>query len=96
LEKEPTVADLFNTSLSHLQDYLFTKLRIEPTSKVEVDYDKSHLTKIRKINDEDVLATPPFSILYFEIGSSLDNDDIIVEIRARHQEEKEEEVLFEG
>ena len=96
LEKDQRVAELFNTELSHLQDYLFTKLKIEPTSKVEVEYDKSCLIKIRKVNDVDVLATPPFSILYFEIESSLDNDDIIVEIRARHQERNEEEVLFEG
>jgi len=96
LEKDQRVAELFNTELSHLQDYLFTKMKIEPTSKVEVEYDKARLIKIRKVNDVDVLAPPPFSILYFEIESSLDNDDIIVEIRARHHEGKEEEVLFEG
>ena len=93
LEKDPRVDELFNADLSHLQDYLFTKLRIEPTSKVEVEHDKLHLLKIRKINDEDVLTPPPFSILYFEIESTLDNNDVIVEIRARYQDK---EVMFEG
>jgi DNA polymerase elongation subunit (family B) len=93
LEKDPMVAELFNTDLTHLQNYLFTKLKIEPTSKVEVEYDdKSHLIKIKKLNDEDVFAPPPFSILHFEIEPSLDADDIILEIRARN----EEEILFEG
>jgi hypothetical protein len=76
LDKDPRVAELFNTDLSTLQGYLFTKLSIEPTSKVEVEYDNSHLIKIIKTNDEDVLAPPPFSILHFEIESSLDDDSI--------------------
>ena len=55
LEKDPRVVQLFNTDLSHVQQYLFTKLKIEPTSKVEVQYDKneSRLIKITKINEED-------------------------------------------
>jgi DNA polymerase elongation subunit (family B) len=94
LEKDSRVAELYNTDLSHLQNYLF-KLRIEPTSKVEVEYDdKSHLRKIKKLDDEDVLAPPPFSILHFEIEPSLDSDDVILEVRARKEEE--EEILFEG
>jgi hypothetical protein len=67
LEKDPRIAELFNIDLSHLQDYLFTKLRIEPTSKVEVEYDdKSRLIKIRKLdNDEDVLVPPPIFYIAF-------------------------------
>ena len=96
LEKDQRVAELFNTDLSHLQDYLFSKLRIEPTSKVEVEYDddKSRLIKIRKLDDEDVLVPPPFSILHFEIEPSLDAGDIVLEIRAGKEEEGE--ILFEG
>ena len=33
-----------------------------------------------KLDDKDVLAPPPFSILYFEIEPSLDSDDIILGI----------------
>jgi DNA polymerase elongation subunit (family B) len=106
LEKDSRVGQLFNTDLFHVQQYLFMKLKIEPTTKVEVEYDKyeSRLTKITKINDDVELAVapPPFSILYFEIhtSSSLYNLDVahsndpITEIRARYQQEPE--ISFEG
>jgi len=82
------------------------KLKVEPTTKVEVEYDKdeSRLIKITKINDDDELAPapPPFSILYFEIHatSSLYNlgpqdfNEPIREIRARYQQEPE--ISFEA
>jgi DNA polymerase elongation subunit (family B) len=96
LEKDPRVVQLFNTDLSHLQQYLFTKLKIEPTSKVEVQYDKneSRLIKITKINEDLAAEPPPFSILYFEIYTlssyNLGADDLndpVTEIRARYQQE---------
>jgi DNA polymerase elongation subunit (family B) len=101
LEKDPRVTQLFNTDPSHVQQYLFTKLRIEPTSKVEVQYDKndSSLIKITKINEDDELgaARPSFSILHFEIRTksspyNFDTahlNDPIAEIRAKYQEEPE-------
>ena len=67
LEKDPRVAQLFNTDLSHVQQYLFTKLKIEPTSKVEVQYDKneSRLIKITKINEDDgSRATTIFNFVF--------------------------------
>src|SRR5947209_9968532 len=69
LEQDPRVAQLFNTDLSHIQQYLFTKLKIEPTSKVEVEFDKNdpRLIKMSKINEEDV-TTPP--IFYFGFRNS--------------------------
>ncbi len=98
LEKDPRVAQLFNTDLSHLQQYLFTKLKIEPTSKVEVQYDKNELRliKITRIIEDLVAEPPPFSILYFEIQTSspynfgaYDPNDPITEIRVRYQHEPE-------
>jgi hypothetical protein len=106
LDKDPRVVQLFNTGLSHIQQYLFTKLKIEPTSKVEVEYDtnESNLTKITKIFDDNEQASPPppFSILYVEIhmaSSSCnlgprDVNDPITQIRARYQQEPE--ISFEG
>src|SRR5439155_21232743 len=71
LEKDARVAQLYNTDFSHVQQYLVTRLKIEPTSKVEVEYDKnqSRLTKITKLDDDEKLsaAPPPFSIMHFEI-----------------------------
>jgi DNA polymerase elongation subunit (family B) len=103
LEKDPRVAQLFNTDLPHVQQYLFTKLKIEPTSKVEVQYDRneSRLIKAIKIDEDLVAAPPPFSILYFEIHTTSsmynlghDLNDPITEIRARYQHEPE--ISFEG
>ena len=96
LEKDPRIAQLFNTDLSHLQQYLFTKLKTEPTSKVEVQYDnkRSRLIKITKIEEDLAAAPPPFSILYFEIHTpspynfgAYDLNDPITESRARYQQE---------
>jgi DNA polymerase elongation subunit (family B) len=100
LDKDARVAQLFNTDLSHIQQYLFMKLRIEPSSKVEIEYDKddSRLLKINKINEDEV-APPPFSILYFDMHTSfsLNSDanlgDPIFQISARYQEESD--VSFE-
>jgi DNA polymerase elongation subunit (family B) len=103
LEKDARVAQLFNTVLSNVQQYLFTRLKIEPTSKVEVQYyrNESRLIKITKIDEDLAAAPPPFSILYFEIHTTssmynLDHDvnDSITEIRARCQEEPE--ISFDG
>lgn len=102
LEHDPRVSQLFNTDLSHIQQYLFTKLKIEPTSKVEVEYDKSdsRLIKISKITEEEDVATPPFSILYFEIHTASSSSsynlglDPIREIKVRYQQELE--ISLEG
>jgi DNA polymerase elongation subunit (family B) len=105
LEKDPRVAQLFHTDLSHVPQYLFTKLKIEPTNKVEVQYDKneSRLIKITKINEDDDLGAtqPPFSILHFEIHTTSstynfghDVNDPIIRIRGRFQQEPE--ISFEG
>ena len=106
LEKDARVVQLYNTDISHVQQYLFTKLEIEPTSKVEVQYDKNELRliKLTKVDEHDELAVapPPFSILYFEIHitsssynlGSHDASEPITEIRARYQQESE--ISFEG
>lgn len=63
LEKDSRVKQVFNTDLSHIQQYLFRKLKIEPTSKVEVEYDDSRLVKLTKVEDEDDIFPPPFSMI---------------------------------
>ncbi len=68
LENDCQVKQLFNADLLHVQQYLFVKLKIEPTSKVKVEYDSdSRLLKIVKIDDEDEVKPPPFSLLYFDL-----------------------------
>ena len=48
LQNDPRVARLFNTELSHVQQYLFTRLKVEPTSKVQVQYDNERLISLTK------------------------------------------------
>jgi DNA polymerase-2 len=97
LQNDPRVAQLFNTELSFVQQYLFTRLKVEPTSKVQVEYSNERLISLTKIDELDV--RPPFTVLYFEVvsASPLDSHDVndpIRYINARYQEEAE--VMFEG
>jgi hypothetical protein len=47
------VKQLFNTDLLHVQQYLFTKLKIEPTRKVEVEYDVDGLKLLQAVKVDD-------------------------------------------
>jgi DNA polymerase elongation subunit (family B) len=97
LQNDTRVARLFNTELSHVQQYLFTRLKVEPTSKIQVQYDNERLISLTKIDELDV--PPPFTVLYFEVitASYLDSHDVndpIRQIIARYQEEPE--ITLEG
>ena len=91
LEKDPRVGQLFNIDLYHVQHYLFTKLRIEPTSKVDVEYSDSTIIGLTRI-EEDANLQPPFSTLYYGVDSSIQEDDShdeipITKIRVRYEED---------
>ncbi|MDQ3903132.1 MAG: hypothetical protein M3247_05795 [Thermoproteota archaeon] len=83
---------MFNTDLSHVQQYLFTKLKIEPASKVEVEYDdRSKVLGIVKIDDENDVHPPPFSLLYFDLhtySGILASEDTIRLIKVRYGEDE--------
>jgi DNA polymerase elongation subunit (family B) len=91
LEKDSRVKQVFNTDLSHVQQYLFHRLRIEPTSKVDVEYDNdSKLIKLTKVEDQNDIQPPPFSILYIDVQTfsgkiQLNPEDSVVLIKARHE-----------
>ncbi|MEM2873788.1 MAG: DNA-directed DNA polymerase [Nitrososphaerales archaeon] len=71
LRGHESIKELFNIDLLHIQRYLFSQLNIEPTSKVEVEFDESnYLVKAKKINDEKEIHPPPFTLLYFDINPS--------------------------
>ena len=101
LQNDSRVVRVFNADLSHVQQYLFTQLKIEPTCKIQVQYDGARLICMIKLDEYDIEA-PPFSILYFEVIMSLspysfdpyDVNDHIRQIGARYQEEPE--IIFEG
>ena len=89
LEKDYRVKQVFNTDLSHIQQYLFHKMNIEPTSKVEVEYDDddSKLIKIVKVQDEASIQPPPFSIFSIDVhtlSGRVKPEDPIVMIKSRY------------
>jgi DNA polymerase elongation subunit (family B) len=89
LEKDPLVKQFFNTNLSHVQQYLFHRLKVEPTSKVEVQYDVSKLVELTKVDDEDDILPPPFSLLYVNVQTTsgkINPEDPVVVIKSRYEE----------
>ena len=92
LENDYRVKQLFNTDLLHVQQYLFTKLKIEPTSKVKVEYDGSKLLEMTKLDDEDDVRHPPFSFLYLGLhtySGLLASDDAIRVIKIRYEQSED-------
>ncbi|MDI9609312.1 MAG: hypothetical protein QFX34_03425, partial [Candidatus Verstraetearchaeota archaeon] len=66
VKRIPGVEGVYNLSLCHVQRYLFTRLRVEPTSRVEVDCDGDRILAVKKLQDENDLKPPPFSLVAFE------------------------------
>src|SRR5919197_59365 len=67
----------------------FTNLRIEPTSKVKVEYDRSKLLDVVEVDDYDDLHPHPFSLLYFDLhtySGILASDDAIRVIKVRYEQ----------
>lgn len=67
LERHPMVAGVYNASLRHIQRYLFTRLKVEPTSRVSAEFDGEWLTRVERIDDSEALEPPPFTILRFSV-----------------------------
>jgi DNA polymerase elongation subunit (family B) len=91
LEKDFQIEQMFNTDLSHLQQYLFDRLKIEPTSKVEVEYEDVKLVRITRVKDESdvLLLPPPFSILHVSVqtfSGRIDSEDPTTRIKARYED----------
>jgi DNA polymerase elongation subunit (family B) len=78
LERSPSVRRVYNLDLRHVQRYLFTRLRVEPTSRVAVSYDGERLTGMEKIDDSQEIAPPPFSLLSFSVDYELSGSSRVV------------------
>jgi DNA polymerase elongation subunit (family B) len=104
LEKDQRVKQLFNTDLSHIQQYLFNKLKIEPTSKVKVKYDGNKLLRIIQVeDDQQEVSPPPFSLLYVDVqtfSGKFTFQDPIRMIKVRYEsgdsKENEENISFQS
>jgi DNA polymerase elongation subunit (family B) len=101
LEKDSRVKQFFNTDLSHVQQYLFHRLKIEPTSKVEVEYDGSRLITLAKVNESEI-SPPPFSLLYvsvYTLSGKINPEEPVICIKSRYEDihdpqQTAEEILF--
>lgn len=104
LEKDSRVKQLFNNDLSLVQQYLFHKLKIGPTSKVKAEYSDSKVVSLTKIDDENKTDLPPFTILYIDIqtfSGEINPEDPIIMVRTRFEGEtsiqrQNTETLIEG
>jgi DNA polymerase elongation subunit (family B) len=103
LENDSRIKQVFNTDLSHVQQYLFHRLKVEPTSKVEVEYHDSKLVKLTKVEDEDDIPPPPFSILRINVrtlSGKVNPEDPVIMIKSRYEDasnpEQTADTLFES
>jgi len=63
----PPAKTLYNTDLLPVQQYLFTRLRIAPTSRIELDYDgKQRVSSVKLVDDSEDIRPPPFTSLLFD------------------------------
>jgi len=89
------VMELYNIDLLHLQQYLFTRLKIEPTSKVIFTHESGKLSEMMEVDDSREIEPPPFTTLHFSVnvkGAPLNPNpktDPIASIEARFEEEEE-------
>ncbi|MCW4041437.1 MAG: hypothetical protein NWE83_11895 [Candidatus Bathyarchaeota archaeon] len=74
LEAAPEIRASYNTDLLHIQRYLFTRLGIAPSRKVEIEYttDK-RLINVTSRDDARAIAPPPFRTLIFDVHSKSSN-----------------------
>ena len=79
------INQLFNTRLSHIQRYLFTQLKIRPTTKLQIEHEDGELVSITTADDNEDLQLP-FSTMQIEVvpfteQEILDSDDPIKSIK---------------
>jgi hypothetical protein len=70
LGHDSRVKSLYNFDLSNVMQFIYTQLKIPPTSKVKIEYDDDipeRLLSISKIDDSQEIFIPPFFIVYIEV-----------------------------
>jgi DNA polymerase elongation subunit (family B) len=92
LAVDSRVSYLYDTELSVIQQFIYNRLKIAPTSKVRVKYEQEQLLSIYKVDDSQEIDPPPFKIMHIRIGDDSKNDGIIFNVRL----ENEMSVIFNG
>ncbi len=65
VERSALVSKVYNAGMRHVQRYLFTRLPVEPSSRVVFSHDGARLLGMERLDDRDELAPPPFTLLSF-------------------------------
>jgi DNA polymerase elongation subunit (family B) len=81
LVMDSRVRHLYNNELSVIQQFIYNRLKIAPTSKVRVEYEEERLSAISKVDDSRDIAPPPFKIMHIRIGNDSQNDEIVFNVR---------------
>jgi len=59
LGTDSRVRSLYNTELSVIQQFIYNRLKIAPTSKVKIQYEEERLLTISKVDDSKDVVPPP-------------------------------------
>src|SRR5918996_204001 len=70
LRMDSRIRSLYNTELSATQHFIYNQLKIAPTSKVRIKYDKEDLLSITELDDDsDDIAILQFKMMYIDVSS---------------------------
>ncbi|MBO3803122.1 MAG: hypothetical protein JTT11_04505 [Candidatus Brockarchaeota archaeon] len=64
-ENAAGVKGVYDADLLHVQKYVFTRLGVAPTGKVEVEHEGGRLVSAKPLDDSSEVAPPPFTVLSF-------------------------------
>ncbi len=98
LGQDSRVKSLYNIDISDIMQFIYTQLKIPPTSKVEIKFDDDTelLLSITRVDDSNEIAPPPFSTMYVELLNEFindKNDPLKVSMRTDAQTET---IVFNG
>ena len=69
LRTDLRVCSLYNIELSATQQFIYNRLKIAPTSKVRIEFEKERLLSITKVDNGEDVTLPPFSMMHIRISS---------------------------
>jgi DNA polymerase elongation subunit (family B) len=96
LDQSPLVSKVYNADLRHVQRYLFTRLRVEPSSKVRFSFDGDRLLGVERLDDWHELAPPPFRLMLFTLDPALPGEGDDKAIKSIHASFMGKNTVFGG
>jgi DNA polymerase elongation subunit (family B) len=75
------VLSMYNTELSTLHHFIFNQLRVEPTSKVRIEYEDEELFSLSRIDDSQEINLPPFTSMHIRIQDDSKSDEMTFKVR---------------